>query len=386
MLRKLRTLIYFLLVFLFTFLQVQILSFHEIHAQNKQLPITKEVEIDHSNEDIKVTNETSPIIYSITVDKSNVEVIGTVFRFTAVSEGKNLNYEWTIFKDFDEVYKKEYSEENFLDFTMNKLGRYQAVVRIKDENGITISKLSEEINIIRPIKIHSVWVDKNGKQLVNTPLTFSVSAEGDDLVYHWYIFRDSNIVYDGLLSPNNSIHYTPNEPGVYKAIVYVKDKFEKCISAYSEEIIIYENVLSEKEKLEAIINAKDFSSKTNHYIWIDTDKNLTYVFEGSNKNWHLIKTMLCTDGKASTPTVKGNFIIDGRAPWLTSYNGKLKAKYKVRFFGNYYFHSILFDSTGKNIVDSRLGQSLSHGCVRLSVEDAKWIYDNIQDGTGVYIS
>ncbi|TCO68859.1 L,D-transpeptidase [Marinisporobacter balticus] len=93
-----------------------------------------------------------------------------------------------------------------------------------------------------------------------------------------------------------------------------------------------------------------------------------------------------TDGKASTPTVKGNFTISGRSPWLTSYNGKVKAKYKVRFFGNYYLHSILFDSKGKNIVDSRLGQSLSHGCVRLSVDDAKWVYDNIKDHTGVYVN
>ncbi|PAB59602.1 L,D-transpeptidase family protein [Anaeromicrobium sediminis] len=383
--RKLKGLICFSLVFVLSLLIVQVLSSNGIYAQNKESSVTKEVAIDNPNEHIKVTDGASPMIDSITFDKSNIETLGTVFRFTAISRGKDLDYEWTIFKDCDEIYKKEYDEENFLDFNMNELGRYQVLVKIKNENGITKSKLSEEINIILPIRINSVWVNKTGKQLVNTPLSFSVSADGDHLMYHWYVLKDSNVVYDGLLSENNSINYTPNEPGIYKGIVYVKDRFGKYTREYSEELIIYENILSEKEKLEAIINEKDFNSKTNHYVWVDTDKNAAYIFEGENKNWSLTKTMVCTDGKASTPTVKGNFTIGGRAPWLTSYNGKVKAKYKVRFFGNYYFHSILFDSKGKNIVDSRLGQSISHGCVRLSVDDAKWVYDNIKDGTGVYI-
>lgn len=386
MLHKIKVFIYLSLIFVLGFLQIQLLSSNKIYAQDNKSSIIGKIQMDNSNDLIEVTDETSPTIDSIIIDKNNIEVIGTTFRFTAVCEGNNLNYHWTIFKDFDEIYKKEYNKENFLDFTMNELGKYQAIVTIQDDNGITVSKLSKEINIIRPIIIDSVFIDKSGRQLVNTPLNFCVLAQGDNLVYHWYIFKDSTVVYDGLLSQNNNINYIPNTPGVYKGIVYVKDRFGKCISAYSEEITIYENTISEKEKLEKIINKKDFSSKTNNYMWIDTNNNLTYVFEEINNKWSLAKTMVCTDGKASTPTIKGNFTISGRAPWLTSYSGKVKAKYKVRFFGHYYFHSILFDSKGKNIVDSRLGQSLSHGCIRLSVDDAKWVYNNIKDGTGVYVN
>ncbi len=385
MLRKFKFLIYLGLVLVLTLIQVQALSANKVYAQNKESPSIEEVEMNPSNDDIEFSDEILPSIDAITIDKSNIEAIGTVFRFTAISKCKNLNYKWTIYKDSNEIYKA-YSQENFLDFTMNELGVYKAIVTISDENGITVSKSSEEITIINPIKIHSVWIDKHGKQLIHTPLNFSVSAEGDRLVYHWYIFKDSNVVYDGLLSQNNNISYTPTKPGVYKGIVYVKDRFGKYVSAYSQEVIIYQKLLSEKEKLEAMINEKDFDSATNNYIWVDTNKNLIYIFEGKNKDWHLIKTMVCTSGKPATPTIKGNFTIGGRAPWLISYNGKVKAKYKVRFFGHYYFHSILFDSNGKNIVDSRLGQSLSHGCVRLSVDNAKWIYDHIQDGTGVYIN
>lgn len=34
-----------------------------------------------------------------------------------------------------------------------------------------------------------------------------------------------------------------------------------------------------------------------------------------------------------------------------------------------------------NNQDGRLAQNLSHGCVRLAIQDAKWIYDNIPYGT-----
>ena len=39
----------------------------------------------------------------------------------------------------------------------------------------------------------------------------------------------------------------------------------------------------------------------------------------------------------------------------------------------------------KNIVDYTLGIPASHGCVRLKVEEAKWLYDNIPSGTKLII-
>ena len=34
----------------------------------------------------------------------------------------------------------------------------------------------------------------------------------------------------------------------------------------------------------------------------------------------------------------------------------------------------------------KLGQPASHGCVRLTVADAKWFYDQVPDGTPVTIA
>ena len=65
------------------------------------------------------------------------------------------------------------------------------------------------------------------------------------------------------------------------------------------------------------------------------------------------------------------------------------ADYWVQFYGPYLFHSV---PTGQNFGDyledeaMKLGQPASHGCVRLTVADAKWFYDQVPDGTPVTIA
>ena len=39
----------------------------------------------------------------------------------------------------------------------------------------------------------------------------------------------------------------------------------------------------------------------------------------------------------------------------------------------------------KPVVTRRVGIPLSHGCVRLEIQNAKWIYDNVSSGTTVRI-
>ena len=56
----------------------------------------------------------------------------------------------------------------------------------------------------------------------------------------------------------------------------------------------------------------------------------------------------------------------------------------IYFYGDYLFHSVLCWPNGA-IADGRVGMALSHGCVRLEVQNAKWIYDNIPRGTTVVV-
>ena len=53
---------------------------------------------------------------------------------------------------------------------------------------------------------------------------------------------------------------------------------------------------------------------------------------------------------------------------------------------NILFHSVPFDETQTVILDDTLGTPASHGCIRLKVEDAKWLYDNIANDTKIIIN
>ncbi len=129
--------------------------------------------------------------------------------------------------------------------------------------------------------------------------------------------------------------------------------------------------------------AQNMSSSTKWLILVDTKANKVAVYYGSKGNWTEKKYWSCTTGASSTPTVKGSFTVKSKGP---SFGNGYTCWYYTQFYGNYLFHSILYNPGSKtSIQDGRLGINASHGCVRLSLTNAKWIYDNIPIGTKVYV-
>ena len=100
-----------------------------------------------------------------------------------------------------------------------------------------------------------------------------------------------------------------------------------------------------------------------------------------------IKTFTCSSGQAGSETPTGTFSVSGRG--ISFYNSELGegAYYWTSFYGDYLFHSIPFDQHYeiKQNEAAKLGTPASHGCIRLSIDNAKWIYDHIQNGTKVMI-
>jgi len=143
------------------------------------------------------------------------------------------------------------------------------------------------------------------------------------------------------------------------------------------------NVAITASQLESSINSLKVTSKTNYYIRVDLKNQRVNIFMKSKDKWVLDKSFLCSTGKASTPTVKGNFTIKDKGPMFRAGSNTI-CNYYTRFYGNYLFHTVLLDNKG-NIQDGRLGTPLSHGCIRLAIDNAKYIYTNIPYGTGVSI-
>lgn len=128
---------------------------------------------------------------------------------------------------------------------------------------------------------------------------------------------------------------------------------------------------------------KNFKSKTPHFVWVDIDRQRIYILE-KNDSWKLKKIIVCSTGKNESPTLRGNFTIENRGKWFYSDRLGSGAVNWVRYKDSYLFHSVAMDKN-KNVIDNTLGQKHSSGCVRMSVENSQWFYDNIEYGTGVCI-
>lgn len=138
-----------------------------------------------------------------------------------------------------------------------------------------------------------------------------------------------------------------------------------------------------KSAAEGTANSNNLDSYTKYLIIASLKEQRVYIFNGSNDNWKLINTFPCTSGAAGTPTITGHFFVQGKGPSFKTGNNVV-CKYYTQIQGNYLFHSILYDEKG-NVVDGTLGASLSHGCMRLALQNAKYIYDNIPMGTAIWI-
>lgn len=125
-----------------------------------------------------------------------------------------------------------------------------------------------------------------------------------------------------------------------------------------------------------------YSSPTPYIIAVNRGTRKVGIYQGWRGNWRNIQYWSCTVGAPSTPTVGGVFRVGNRGHYFDS--GASRCFWWTQFYGNYLFHSTLHNRNGVP-TDSRLGMALSHGCVRLNINNAYWIYCNIPRGTTVIV-
>lgn len=116
-------------------------------------------------------------------------------------------------------------------------------------------------------------------------------------------------------------------------------------------------------------------------IKVNKQASCVTVYKGETP----IRAMVCSAGE-STP--EGTFNIDNKWYWLMLVKGQY-GRYCSQISGDYLFHSVPYNSMDIFDLDTQmyndLGTLCSHGCIRLTVEDARWIYENCPSGTQVTI-
>lgn len=116
-----------------------------------------------------------------------------------------------------------------------------------------------------------------------------------------------------------------------------------------------------------------------------------YGVDENREYTNLIKTMICSTGTKSFPSDVGDWVLNGRtARWCYFPKWGSHAQYWTRINSSIAFHSVIYNTVDTMDLSVKsykaLGSRASHGCIRLLVSDAKWIYDNVGKGTVVTIT
>ena len=128
-------------------------------------------------------------------------------------------------------------------------------------------------------------------------------------------------------------------------------------------------------------------------ITVDVRNQIVSVYTRDEEGNYTVpvRQMLCSTGKVGTPSPVGDWVLNGRkAKWCYFPKWGDYARYWTQINAKVAFHSPIYSSPSNKAMKinsyNMLGSRASHGCVRLSVADAKWIYDNVGAGTVVTIT
>ena len=159
----------------------------------------------------------------------------------------------------------------------------------------------------------------------------------------------------------------------------------KVSASYDNDMLVV-NVVTMDDEFEVLsnfVNSQNISSRTEYLIWVDKSDYRVTLFEGSKNNWRGVGSYPCSIGAPSTPTITGQFEYfskETRWSYPTYYVGPI-----MRFYRGYALHSTLLRYNGAD-ADARLGQKISHGCVRMVPEDIQYLWDTVPLYTKVYVT
>jgi len=116
-------------------------------------------------------------------------------------------------------------------------------------------------------------------------------------------------------------------------------------------------------------------------IKIDLSEQKLSLYENNN----LLKSFVISSGAPQTPTPKGEFQISEKNPLIWSEKYQQYLPYALRFYNSYLIHEVPYDKNNIRRGLDQLGQPVSHGCVRLNINDAEEVYNWAEIKTDIFI-
>lgn len=297
---------------------------------------------------------------------------------TTFNSGKRLNL-----VEYDENFAKIfYREKDGLDYVayikrnevfVREINREKALIRIEELNNFILKKIEEQKELV---VTQTYAYDQDTKGQLNI-----TDADGERSANASIFYKEPNSkskwVY---LGDRSLVALEGNEKG------YVK------VSTPGREGFLY----IKKEKFRFTRNTK-IINLIEKVVFVDRINQNTQLFdfvEGNFVQTHISNsTTGYNDNKNSYKTPKGFYIVSNIKPFMLYYDDPKfgdverelgRALYAVRFSGGYYLHGIPLkdelkgkerEKTKERVAGILGSHPSSHGCVRNSDEDAKFIYD-----------
>jgi len=166
------------------------------------------------------------------------------------------------------------------------------------------------------------------------------------------------------------------------------------ISQLQQNVIVEQNI----EEIENIQNNTTTNNKTNnatnknnttgtpYYIKVNYGAQVVTIYKKDSEGNYTVpvKAMICSTGEYTPKS--GVYKIQSRWEWLRL-EGYVFGHYSTQIVGNILFHSVPYLEKNPSSLEyweyDKLGTYASAGCVRLTVADALWIFNNCARGTNV---
>jgi len=126
-------------------------------------------------------------------------------------------------------------------------------------------------------------------------------------------------------------------------------------------------------------------------VSLEEQRAYIYTYDANEEYTVLERTIVISSGAEESPTPTGTFEFTGKGErwhYFEAFNSW--AQYAFHIDGDIMFHSVIYDrkddeSSLQVSTRTYLGYPASHGCIRMEVEDAQWIWENCPTRTTVII-
>ena len=167
---------------------------------------------------------------------------------------------------------------------------------------------------------------------------------------------------------------------------------QEAVTAFQKRNSLPQTGVADQQTLSVLFSGEAKKALKPYILKVSTGDQRVYAYglDDNNEYTVLVRTMKCSTGKNATPTPKGTFqaTTGPGARWHYFKKYTCWAQYAYYIEGDIMFHSVLYNEKNGPVTQSsvnNLGRKASHGCVRLAVEDAKWIWNNCPKGTQVTV-